>query len=56
MNRIEIVGLFSAMEALYEAEQYEKLGKVIKDVLLEAREKSADKSVNSVNKSSDNED
>jgi|GEM_PF-1010249 len=43
MNRIEIVGLFSALEALYEAKQYDKMGKVIKDVLLEAREKSAEK-------------
>jgi len=41
MNRIEVVGLFSALEALYEAQQYDKMGKVIKDVLLEAREKSA---------------
>jgi len=40
MNRIEIVGLFSALEALYEAKEYDKMGKVIKDVLLEAREKS----------------
>ena len=40
MNRIEIVGLFSALEALFEAQEYDKMGKVIKDVLLEAREKS----------------
>ena len=41
MNRIEIVAVFGAMKALHEAEQYEKLGEVIDDVLLEAREKSA---------------
>jgi len=43
MNRIEIVGLFSAMKALHDSNQFEKLGEVIDDVLLEAREKSAKK-------------
>jgi len=43
MNRIEIVGLFSALEALYDAKQYDSMGKVIKDVLLEAREKTVSK-------------
>jgi hypothetical protein len=27
MNRIKIVGLFSALEALYESKQYDKMGK-----------------------------
>jgi hypothetical protein len=43
MNRIEIVGLFSAMKALHDEKKYDKLGEVIEDVLLEAREKSAKK-------------
>jgi hypothetical protein len=53
MNRIEIVGLFSALEALHESKQYDKMGKVIKDVLLEAREKSAVKPDNKDNKGDD---
>ena len=41
MNRIEVVAVFGAMKALHDTKQYEKLGEVIDDVLLEAREKSA---------------
>jgi hypothetical protein len=43
MNRIEIVGLFSAMKALHEEQKYDKLGEVIDVVLLEAKHKSAKK-------------
>jgi hypothetical protein len=41
INRIEVVAVFGAMKALFDTKQYEKLGEVIEDVLLEAREKSA---------------
>jgi hypothetical protein len=43
MNRIEIVGLFSAMKALHEEKKYDKLGEVIDVILLEAKHKSARK-------------
>jgi len=39
MNRIEIVGLFSALEELCELGQYEAVKKIIKKVLNEAESK-----------------
>jgi len=37
MNRIEIVGLFSALNKMCEMKQYEAVESVIKDVLVEAQ-------------------
>jgi hypothetical protein len=36
MNRYEVIGMFTAMEALYDTKQYEKLGEVIKKTLTAA--------------------
>ncbi|MCL1902903.1 MAG: hypothetical protein FWF94_00610 [Oscillospiraceae bacterium] len=40
MNRYEVIGMFTAMEALYDTKQYEKLGEVIKKTLAAAEGKS----------------
>lgn len=46
MNRIEIVGLFVAMEELMEAKQYESVKRMIKAVLNEAQTKQNNKKQN----------
>jgi len=42
MNRIEIVGLFSAIKKLCKLKAYDEVEKLADEVLLEAREKSSD--------------
>ena len=46
MNRIEIVGLFSALDELCESEQYDAVKRIIKKVLREAESKQSDESTN----------
>jgi hypothetical protein len=39
MNRYEVIGMFTAMEALHDTKQYDKLGEVIKKTLAAAEGK-----------------
>jgi hypothetical protein len=44
MNKYEVIGMFTALDELYEAQQYERLGKVIKKTLAAAEGKDTKKS------------
>ena len=43
MHRYEVIGMLTAMEALHDTEQYEKLGEVIKKTLAAAEGKAFEK-------------
>jgi len=40
MNRLEMIATFTAMDALHEKKEYDALGRVIRQVLIESCEKS----------------